>query len=104
VSARGSNPVLANAALVLGENGRVLKERCVERIAPTLAPDATPADQHFIQASQLVHIAGSLSGEHQRITIESVKAEVALGMRAIAERRLTANPIPARDLESMVTR
>jgi hypothetical protein len=97
VSARGSNPVLANAALVLGENGRVLKERHgVERIAPALVPDTTPADQHFTQASQLAHIAGSLSGEHLRLTIESVRHEVALGLRAIAERRLTAHPLTPR--------
>jgi hypothetical protein len=93
VSARGSNPVLANAALVLGENGRVLKERLVQRIAPALVLDTTPADAHFAAASQLVHLAGSLQGEKQRITIEAVRDRVALGMRAIAERRLTARPL-----------
>ena len=68
---------------------------------PALVPDTTPADAHFTAASQLVHLAGSLRGEHQRLTIESVKNEVALGLRAIAERRFTAYPLTARELESM---
>jgi hypothetical protein len=66
-----------------------------------LAPDTIPADAHFTAASQLIHLAGSLQGEHQRLTIESVQHEVALGLRAIAERRFTMYPMTARELESM---
>jgi hypothetical protein len=68
---------------------------------PALVPDTRPADAHFTAASQLIHLAGSMQGEHQRRTIESVKEHVALGLRAIAERRLTSYPMTARELESM---
>jgi hypothetical protein len=71
---------------------------------PALVPDTRPADQHFTQASQLVHLAGSLQGDHQRVTIEAVKAEVALGLRAIAERRFTTNPVLAREIEHRARR
>ena len=68
---------------------------------PALVPDARPADAHFTAASQLVHLAGSLRGDRQRLTIKCVKSEVALGLRAIAERRFTTYPLTARELESI---
>jgi hypothetical protein len=71
---------------------------------PALVPDTRPADVHFASASQLIHLAGSLQGAHQRQTIESVKHEVALGLRAIAERRLTSHPLTARELEQECVR
>jgi hypothetical protein len=70
-------------------------------VAPALVPDARPADAHFAAASQLIHLASAMQGEHQRVTIESVQNEVALGLRAIAERRFTQYPMTARELESM---
>lgn len=87
---------MSRPALTLSQT---LEPRC-----PVLVPDATPADAHFTRASQLVHLAGSLQGEHQRLTLVSVQNEVALGLRAIAERRLTAYPLSARDLEHIGTR
>lgn len=58
---------------------------------PVLVPDATPADAHFAAASQLVHLAASLPGDAQLITLDAVLERVALGLRAVGERRLSAH-------------
>lgn len=61
-----------------------------------IAPDSAPADAHLAHAMTLVRCAELLRGDAQQQTILAARDEIALALRAVGERRLTADSIAPR--------
>jgi hypothetical protein len=67
-----------------------LEERRDYREAIDLSLRAEAADEHLLNAVQLLRVAGFLPDEPQQSVLDEVATRIAMALRAIGERRLTA--------------